>query len=176
MRVGMSHSQFGRIERALLRQVTLEQLTRACSAVGLQLTARAMPGAGAPVDAGQLAILNRFRALLPPGTRFDTEVPFPIQGDLRAWDGMLTFERTLIAVEAESRLGDLQAQERRWRIKLRDGGVEVLIIAVADTKWNRAVLDEHREVLRSTFPLDGRQIRPLLRAGRAPHANGIVVL
>jgi transcriptional regulator with XRE-family HTH domain len=174
-RVGMSHAQFGRIERALVRHVTVDQLSRASSAVGLQLAARAMPGAGATVDAGQLGILSRFRSLLPPGTPFDTEVPLPSPGDLRAWDGLFTLQQVLIAVEAESRLQDLQAQERRWRLKLRDGGVELLILAVADTRWNRTVLDEHREALRGAFPLDGRQLRPLLRAGRAPEASGIIV-
>lgn len=174
--MGMSHAQFGRIERALLRHVTLDQLCRACSAVGLRLTARAMPGGGATVDAGQLGILARFRLLLPPATPFDTEVPLPIPGDLRAWDGAFRLQGVLIAAEAEGRLHDLQAQQRRWRLKLRDGGVDLLILAIADTRWNRAVLDEQRETLRATFPLDGRQLRPLLRAGRAPDANGIIVL
>ena len=135
-----------------------------------------MPHGGPAVDAGQLALLTRFRALLPSGTRFETEVPLPAPGDPRAWDGLFRLDGSVIAVEAEARLHDLQAQERRWRLKVRDGNVDILIVAVADTRWNRGMLDEHRETLRTTFPLDGRQLRPALRAGHAPQANGIVVL
>ncbi|TME13009.1 MAG: hypothetical protein E6I65_01995 [Chloroflexi bacterium] len=42
-RAGMSHSQFGRIERGAIRQLTIDQLCRASAAVGLRLIARAVP-------------------------------------------------------------------------------------------------------------------------------------
>jgi hypothetical protein len=89
---------------------------------------------------------------------------------------MITLERLRIAIEAETRLRDLQALERRCQLKLRDGDVDRLILVVSDTANNRGMLDAYREVLRGTFPLDGRQIIPALRAGRAPAANGIIVL
>lgn len=174
-RVGMSHSQFGRIERAELTDVTVDQLTRACASVGLKLTMRAIPIADPALDAGQLALLGRFRALLPSGTRFLTEVPLPIPGDLRAWDGMAVLDRK-VAVEAETRPRDIQAVERRCALKARDGGIEIVLLLLADTAPNRAMLDVHREDLRAMFPLDGRQVLPELRAGRAPAASGIVVL
>lgn len=174
--VGMSHSQFGRIERAEIDALTVAQLSRACSAVGLRFVGRAVPHAGPAIDGGQLALLNRFRALLPTGTPLETEIPFPIAGDRRAWDGLLRLQRSLVAVEAETRIRDVQALDRRCRLKLRDGSVDILILAVSDTAWNRRLLEAHRDSLRSTFPLDGRQIRPEIRLGRAPEANGIVVL
>jgi len=174
--VGISHAQLGRIERAELRNLTLEQAARACSAVGLRLSARAVPWADHALDAGQLGVIRRFEQLLPPGTTLDREVPFPIAGDRRAWDGLFRLEHRRIAVEAETRIRDVQALDRRCSLKLRDGHADVLILVVADTTWNRGVLGDHREALRATFPLDGRQIRPLLRAGRAPEANGIVVV
>jgi hypothetical protein len=174
--VQMSHAQFGRIERAELEEVTIEQLSRACSAVGLRLVARAVPDSDPAVDAGQLALLRRFRGLLPAETPFSTEVPFPIAGDRRAWDGLFRLEQRIIAVEAETRIRDVQALDRRCLLKLRDGAADLLILVVADTAWNRELLDQHREALRATFPLDGRQVRPLLRAGRAPARNGIVVM
>ena len=174
-RVGMSHSQFGRIERAELTDVTVDQLSRACTAVGLKLIMRAIPIADPALDAGQLALLGRFRALLPSGTRFLTEVPLPIPGDLRAWDGMAFLDRK-VAIEAETRPRDIQVVERRCALKARDGGVDIVVLLLADTAANRAMLDMHREDLRAMFPLDGRQVLRDLRAGRAPAASGIVVL
>jgi transcriptional regulator with XRE-family HTH domain len=175
-RVGMSHSQFGRIERDALENVSIDQLSRACAAVGLKLVGRAIPGAGPAIDESQLALLKRFHVLLPDGTPMPTEVPLPIPGDLRAWDAMITLDGERIAIEAETRLTDIQALDRRCQLKLRDGLVDRLILLVNDTAHNRAMLHAHREALRATFPLDGRQIIPALRAGRTPEANGIVVL
>jgi hypothetical protein len=128
------------------------------------------------VDAAQLALLGRFRNVLPRDTPFWTEVPLPIPGDLRAWDAVSMLVGTRFAIEAETRLGDLQALDRRCRLKLRDGGVDVLILLVSDTANNRQILDAHREALQSTFPLDGRQILRAFRAGKAPAASGVVVL
>jgi transcriptional regulator with XRE-family HTH domain len=174
-RVRMSHSQFGRIERAELENVTVDQLSRACAAVGLKLIIRSIPIADPALDAGQLALLGRFRAVLPSGTRFRTEVPLPIPGDLRAWDGIAYLDRN-VAVEAETRPRDIQAVERRCALKARDGGIDIVVLLLADTAANRAMLDAHREDLRAMFPLDGRQILPDLRAGRTPAESGIVVL
>lgn len=175
-RVGMSHTQFGRIERGKLAGVSVDQLSLACSSVGLRLVSRAVPGAGPAVDSAQLALLDRFRAVLPEGTPTWTEVPLPIPGDLRAWDALVALEGIRLAIEAETRLSDVQALDRRCQLKLRDGGVEQLILLVGDTAHNREFLDHHRAALRSSFPLDGRQLLPLLRAGRAPGASGILVL
>lgn len=174
--VGISHSQFGRIERGELEEVTVDQLSRACSAVGLRLLVRAVPDADPAMDAGQLALLGRFRKLLPVGTRFRTEVPLPLPGDRRSWDAVATFDGGDTAVEAETRLRDIQALDRRCALKSRDGRIERVILLVADTAHNRAMLDVHREDLRASFPLDGRQILPLVKAGRAPEASGIVLL
>ncbi len=172
----MSHSQFRRIERGEVHGVSVDQLGRACSAVGLRLIAKAVPGAGPAVDEAQLGLLGRFRAVLPPGSRLATEVPLPGRGDLRAWDGLLVLDHVRIAVEAETRLLDAQALERRYAIKMRDGHVDLMVLLVADTAHNRAFLDMHREALRMRFPLDGRQLLPDLRAGRAPSASGILSL
>ena len=124
----MSHAQFGRIERGELPELSVEQLSRACAAVGLQLVVRAYPDGDPARDAGQLALLKRLEARLPDGTRWRTEVPLPIPGDRRAWDGVATLNRELIAVEAETRIRDLQALERRLGLKLRDGARERLLL------------------------------------------------
>ena len=173
---GMSHAQLGRIERGELRELTVDQLSRACSAVGLKLVVRAYPDGDPVRDAAQLAVLDRFRACLQPGTPWRTEVPLPIAGDRRAWDGVATLRDGALGVEAESRLRDIQALERRLGLKLRDGGLERVVLVVSDTRSNRRVLDLHRDALRSLLPLDGRAILRALRAGLLPEASGILLV
>ncbi len=74
------------------------------------------------------------------------------------------------------RLDDVQALERRTKLKQRDGDVAIVILLVADTRGNRALLAQHREALRGTFPLDGRAVLASLARGDVPNANGIVNL
>ena len=89
---------------------------------------------------------------------------------------MFTLLGKRVAIEAESRLRDAQGLDRRCQLKLRDGNVGVLIILVNDTAHNREFLAAHREALRSTFPLDGRQVLRALRAGTPPVANGMLLI
>lgn len=172
----MSHAQLARIERGELAAATVDQLARACAAVGLRLVVRAEVGAGPAIDAGQLAMLERLRRLLPNLPPLATEVPFPNPGDPRAWDAMVRLEGKRLAFEAESRLRDAQALDRRCQTKLRDGLADVLILLVNDTAHNREFLALHRDALRSTFPLDGRQILRALRTGKAPAQNGLLLI
>src|SRR6476620_11485640 len=91
--VGLDRSTFGRIERAELPNVTVRQLALACAAVGLEYGGRAYPGDDPARDAGHRRLLERFRARLPAGTAWQTEVPFPIAADRRAWDAVCALER-----------------------------------------------------------------------------------
>ena len=172
----MSHAQLGRIERAELPNLTVEQLSRACAAVGLRLSVRAYPDGDPVRDGAHRALLERFRRLLPSGTGWLTEVPLPIPGDRRAWDGVATLAGRRVAVEAETRLADVQALERRLALKRRDGGLDLLLLVVADTQSNRRALAVHREALRHAFLADGRTIRAALGRGELPTMSGLVVL
>jgi hypothetical protein len=172
----MSHAQFGRIERAELDELTLDRAGRTCAAVGLRLIVKAVPGGDPALDAGQLALLDRFRRNLSPTVRMTTEVPLPIPGDRRAWDGFIRIDGVAISVEAEARIRDAQAVDRRCALKRRDGGVDIVVLLIADTRANRRMLALHREALRSGFPFDTRQVLDALRAGRKPAGSGIVVL
>lgn len=174
--VRMSHAQLGRIERAVLEHLTIEQASRACSSVGLRLVVRAYPVADPARDAGHQGLLERFRRRLPERAIWRTEVVFPRPGDLRAWDAVAELDARRAAIEAEMRLGDLQALERRLAIKQRDGGIPALVLLVNDTRANRDILATHREALRPRFPLDGREILDALRHGRLPDRNGILIL
>jgi transcriptional regulator with XRE-family HTH domain len=174
--VGLSPSVFARIERGESDGVTVEQLCLACAAVGLRFVGSAYPDAPGVRDSGHARLLERFRARLPPGTVWRTEVGIPIPGDLRAWDAMTALSRRSIAIEAEMRVVNAQAVDRRISLKRRDSGVELVILLVADTKGNRAVLASDREALRANFPLDTRSILSSIGEGRAPAASGIVLL
>jgi hypothetical protein len=172
----MSETLLSRIERGKLPRVTLEQVASACAAVGLKFVARAYPDADPVRDAGHARLLERLRAVLHKLAVWRTEVPLPIPGDLRAWDGQIRLAGAVIGIEAEMRLADVQALERRIALKQRDGGVDRVILLVADTRGNRRVLALHREALRARFPLDTRAVLAALREGDVPAANGIVVL
>jgi transcriptional regulator with XRE-family HTH domain len=176
-RAGFSGTQLGRIERNVIARPPLEQICRAARAVGLKPALPLYPD-GAPIhDAAQLALLGRFEALLAPSLRLRREVPIPLPGDLRAWDGRIDDGDRVASVEGESKLNDAQALERRVRAKCRDDpGAGVVILVVNRTAHNRRVLGEHREALRAGFPLDGAAIARELRRGRVPGASGIILL
>jgi transcriptional regulator with XRE-family HTH domain len=174
--VGMSHAQLGRIERAELPSVPVDQLSRACAAVGLRFSGRAYPDGDPVRDRAQLGLIARFRARLPPDIRVRTEVPLPIDRDLRAWDLVLDVKPEPVAVEAETRLRDLQSLERRIQLKQRDGGIASVVLLVNDTPANRRVLDLHRSDLRATFPLTGREVLAALDRRKTPGGNGLVAM
>jgi transcriptional regulator with XRE-family HTH domain len=174
--VGMSHAQFGRIERGELEALTFDQACRAGLAVGLSLGSRLYPDGDPVRDRAQLALLERFHLHVPDAAVWRTEVPLPIPGDRRAWDGWIRLGGRRAGCEAETRLADAQALERRLALKVRDGDVDVLLLLVSDTRWNRAMLRLHRDALLPLLPLDGRDVMRALRDGRLPEANGLVVL
>ena len=146
---GVSAAAVSRAERGRAAGAPILSLVRIATAVGLDLHIRAYPGGDAVRDAGHRRLLGRLRALLPAGTGWATEVPLPMTQDQRAWDAVITTyarvgdahpRQCLIGVEAETRLRDLQALQRRLALKRRDGGVDRLVLLVADTRSNRAIL------------------------------------
>lgn len=174
--VGMDPSSFARLERMQIEHPSVDQLALACASVGLELATRAYLISEPARDAGHLRLLARFRLQLAASLPWATEVPLPMRGDLRALDGWTRADDLGVGVEAETRLGDVQALQRRALLKKRDAELDRLVLLVADTRSNRLVLDAHRELLRGAFPLDTRQILGALRAGHAPSADGIVIL
>ena len=172
---GLNQSHISRAERAQGTFPRLDELTRHCAALGLRLSLKVYPH-GSPVrDAGQLRLLRRFRSQVGEEIGWRTEVPIAGHGDLRAWDVVLGVGGT-VGVDAETRLHDIQAVQRRCELKLRDSRVDRLVLLVAATPHNRTVLREHRSALLSTFPLDTAEVMAALRRSELPKANGIVVL
>jgi hypothetical protein len=145
--------------------------------VGLRPSLGLYPG-GSPIrDAAQLALLRRFESLLGAPLRMRREVPLPIQGDMRAWDAMVEGDAGPFFTEAETRIRDAQAVERRLRLKLRDDPrSDTLLLVVARTSYHRMLLREHREVFRDLLPLDGASILGAIRAGRRPPGSGLVLV
>jgi len=99
-------------------------------------------------------------------------------GDQRAWDAVATHVETglVIWVEAESRLSDVQAVQRRLALKRRDGGAGRMLLAVNDTRINRDAVRIAGSSLRNAFPADMRQALMLLARGQDPRADVLVLL
>ena len=78
-------------------------------------------------------------------------------------------------IEAETRLNDVQAAERRLRAKQRDLGTTRAILLVADTRHNRAVIN-HVPDLSTQFPIGTRACLAALGRGEDPGGDCLVIL
>lgn len=174
--VHLSYSQVGRIERAEHPSVSVIQLARIGSVVGLDLSVRFYPGGSPLRDAAHLALITRFRACLPSTLTFRTEVALPGPGEQRAWDGMIFGAGEPAGVESETRLFDVQAIERRVALKARDGGVRRVLLIVSDTRHNRNAIREAASSLEASFPVQGKVALKALQAGRDPGGSALILI
>jgi transcriptional regulator with XRE-family HTH domain len=172
---GISRSWLSRVERGLSPDIPLVVFARVGAVVGPTVALKAFPDGDAIRDAAHARLLERFRRRLHPGLKWRTEVPLPIPGDKRSWDGVVGGAGWQDAVEAETGVDDAQALERRVMLKRRDGGMDHVILVIADTRRNRDALAEAPAAF-AAFPLRTRQILASLRAGRHPGGSGIVLL
>ncbi|MEA2536895.1 MAG: hypothetical protein QOF11_1129 [Chloroflexota bacterium] len=176
---GASHVQLLRFERGELQRMRVADVGAWCAVVGLDLSVRAYP-AGDPIrDRAQLALLERFRSRLHPNLRWRAEVPLPLEGDLRAWDGEVagrTAPPWRLRVEAETNLADGQALTRRLQLKVRDDPEGLVVLLVSDTRANRRAIATMRSGLDQWLPLRTREVLAALRSGRNPGGGGVVVL
>ena len=176
---GSSRSQLCRFERGEIDRASITEMGAWFAVLGLDLVVKAYP-AGDPIrDRAQLALLERLRGRLHPSLRWRTEVPLPIQGDLRAWDAEVRGRQPApwrARIEAETKLVDGQALERRLSLKDRDDPAGHLILLVSDTRANRAGLRAIGVGVRELLPLETRPILSALGAGRDPGGSGIVIL
>ena len=173
--VGISHMSVGRMERGESHRITIDRVASLAAVLGLDLRIGLFP-AGSPVrDAAHLALIGRLRSRVSPNLRWRTEVPLPLPGDLRSADVVIDGGSVDAFVEAETRLGDLQAMERKIRLKQRDLGIRRVILLVADTRHNRSVLEAHPDLL-ERFPVSTRACLLALRAGHDPGGDALVLL
>ena len=175
---GMSRGRYGRIERGEDADVSIDELARMGVALGMELSVRFFPAGDAVRDAGHRAVLERLRRMCHSSLRFATEVPFPIPGDLRAWDALIGGfrPRWTCGVEAEMRPTDEQALGRKLATKRRDGSADRLILLLPDTRHNRRFVRGLTGGFRASFGVPGRRAIELLRAGIDPGGDAIVVL
>ena len=172
---GLSKSAVDRLEAYRGSTVDLVALAAFAAAVGLDVRLQAYPAGDPTRDAPQQRLLERLHAQLPVTVGWRTEVPLPIEGDLRAWDAEIRSATWICHVEAETVLDDIQALERRLERKRRDGGGGFLILLVADTRRNRRALAAAPAAF-GGFSREPRAVLRALRAGENPGGNATLFL
>jgi transcriptional regulator with XRE-family HTH domain len=176
--IRLSRSQYSRIERGLVPSVSVLTTTQMLAVVGLELSARAYPSGDPIRDAAHSALLDRLRRKLSRSLTWMTEVPLPHPGDRRAWDAVIAGRDAVgawrLGVEAETRPRDFQALERRVALKERDGGVEAVLLLLANTRHNRAFVRDHSSLV-TRFPVTSRRTLESLTTGARPEGNAVML-
>jgi transcriptional regulator with XRE-family HTH domain len=177
--IGMSRSRYSRVERGIVRSLSVNTAAEILAVLGLELSVRAYP-AGEPIrDVAHAALLGRLRRALHPTLRWQTEVVLPDPRERRAWDAVVSGRDRIgswrIGVEAETRPRDAQALERRLALKERDGGVDAVVCLLAATRHNRQLLRLAPGLL-DRFPTPGRRALELLAAGVRLERGAVILL
>lgn len=173
---GMSHTQVSRIESGLVERIRIADLMRLAAIVGLDVAVRAYPGPDPIRDVAHVRLVERLRSRVASGLTWRLEVPLGRRADQRAWDAVIMGAGPPIAVEAETRIVDLQLIERRIALKLRDSSVDRVVLLLSDTRWNRQAIDVAGDRLRSAFPMSGPRALASLAAGVDPGGSSVVLL
>jgi transcriptional regulator with XRE-family HTH domain len=170
----LTQAQVSRVERGLHPSVAIAKLARLATACGLDLSLKLYP-AGQPIrDKAHIALFERLRRAVGPGWTWRSEVPLPIPGDKRAWDRLVVGGGVTIGVEGEVHPIDLQELGRRLALKKRDGGVDRLILVLADTAWCRRIV--RLNDLAEAFPIPGAVALKALAAGRDPGGDALILI
>jgi transcriptional regulator with XRE-family HTH domain len=174
--VGISIAFLSRIERGLVPKVPLVLLAQLCEVVGLELSAKTYPGGRPLRDARQGRLLGKFRGGLHQSLGWGSEVPLPIVGDKRSWDGAVKGPDWMYGVEVETNPFDGQATLRRSQLKARDGRVDGVILILPDTRQTRTFRREFAALLAADFPVPGRLALQRLAVGEDPGGSTVIVL
>jgi transcriptional regulator with XRE-family HTH domain len=173
--LGWSHSRYRRFESGATASVTIDAVSVAASVLGLEIGAGLYPIGDGLVDRGHQALLSRFRTTLADSIRVASEIPLMNTGS-RSWDLLLRIASQVVGVEAETRVRDAQALTRRIRLRERDGGADVILVVLSDSRHNRAVAADLRQMLGRAFESDPKVISSALRAGRELPGSGVLLL
>jgi hypothetical protein len=157
------------------RPASLDELAAIGAVIGRDVRMQAYLGGDAIRDAGQQRLIARLRPHLHTSIAIRLEVALPMDGDRRAWDSMLMTPTWRRPVEAETVIDDVQALERRLRLKVRDGGVDGVILVIANTRRNRRGLAAAPTAF-GDFDRNARRVLAHLRAGRDPGGSSILFL
>jgi transcriptional regulator with XRE-family HTH domain len=159
---------------------SLSVMDRLAAASGHDLVLRLYPADGVRLrDSGQLQVAELIRAAASPAWRVRLEVPVGAAPDRRAVDMVLDGAAGVVAVEVERALLDLQAQLRAAQLKRaamaeRTGQSVGLVIAVPDTRRNRAVVITHRSLVGAALPIPSKRMWACLRSGASVDGDGLL--
>lgn len=142
--------------------------------VGLRARIKLYPEGEGVRDAGQVALIRRFRERIGDAGQWAFEVPIPRSGDQRALDAVLTLPGGRIGLEFYTRLADGQAQLRAANLKKRDAELERMVVVVKATHANRRALREAGSAV-AEFPGSGRRLLVTLAAGELPATDGVIL-
>lgn len=174
--VGMSRSKMSKIENGQYPSLTLLDASALLAVVGYRLAVNSFPVSSPYRDAAHKALLGRLLAVLHTSVRRRVEVSFPNRGDLWSWDAVLRVGLKRIGVEAETRVRDGQELLRRMASKRRDGGVDRLILLLADTRPNRAFVRDWKAELAGVFTVPGAVALKALREGVDPGGDAVILI
>jgi len=182
VKAGVSRATIWRAEGGHVEELTLGVIRRVCEA--LEIRVELLPRSrGADLDrmvhARHSALhesVARAVALEFPDWEMAHEVSFSIWGERGVIDLLLWHpgRRALLIIELKTEIVDtgdlLSTMDRRRRLAreiVKERGWDPVTIStwviVAPSRTNERRVAEHRSVLRSAFPADGRQIRGWLR-------------
>jgi transcriptional regulator with XRE-family HTH domain len=139
----LSRSRYCRVEHAAIDTLSIVELARIASVVGLDLSVRLYPGGNPLRDGASARKLQQLAGHVASPLRLRLEVPLPPhpeRSEQRAWDAEVSGQRRRTTFELEMRLRDAQAVERRIALKRRDDPPDQFVLLVAATKHNRRVL------------------------------------
>lgn len=173
----LSPSELSRIERGLAPWTDIGLLTRVAMIVGMEVSVRLYPGGEPLRDLGHLRLTEAFRAILGPDLTVRAEVPIGDPRDLRAWDLTLRDRRSgTCGVELETRFVDVQDQTRRLTRKVADGGLDRVLLVVADTRSNRATIRAAAALLGTMFAIDDPAAYEALSRSEIPPRDALILV
>jgi transcriptional regulator with XRE-family HTH domain len=156
--------------------LSLSDVSMVAAVLGYEMSAKLYPFGSALVDKGHQALIGRFRVVVSEAFKVVAEVPLPNPGDRRSWDLLLRLAHQIVGVEAETRIRDIQRLVRHIRERERDGGADVVLLLLSDTRANRSALPELVQALGPSFETKPRAILHALRAGDKLPGSGVVLL
>jgi transcriptional regulator with XRE-family HTH domain len=177
--VGMSGTKIGRIEAGKLLTLSWRDASLIAAVLGLDVKVSLFPNGAKLRDEGHARRLASLLQHVARPLSDRTEVPLPQRPDqpteLRSWDSIIFGDRERTGVELEMRIRDAQAVERRITAKRRDDPVDHFLLAIADTRNNRAILADSPRLFPDLPRLKKGRVLRSLRAGNHPPTGLILI-
>ena len=175
---GIDQAVWSRIENDRRQATDLETMGRMAAAVGLDLGLTLYPAPRVLRDGGSVLLHEDTKRML--GLRWDWrhEVRVASAPDLRAWDMAGTHRDTGFSIRNEGELvfRDCQAIMRRIELKASADGNPRVLLSVRRSKANQRAVDLAMPMLKTAFPLTGREALTALRRGEDPGANVLLMV